>query len=321
MNWSTPVSVPKGSKLLDYESRVLLLGSCFASHLGSKLNYFQFRAQTNPFGVIFHPEPLAVLVRRALNRETFVSDELFEHQSLWRCFQTHSSLAQPNREAALNTLNNTLNDFREQLLSASHLIITLGSAYSYRYLDTNQRVANCHSVTANSFSKELSNPVEIQRNLEELIKDIREVNPEAEFILTVSPVRHLRDGLIENQRSKSHLITAAHQIVDRGWAFYYPAFEILMDELRDYRFYDRDLTHPSAVAVDYIWEQFRSAWISDTANELMHEVDIIRKSLMHRSLHPDSEAYNRFVTGLNTRVAQLLQRYPYMDFSLKPIPE
>lgn len=306
---------------MDYDSRVVLLGSCFASHLGNKLDYFQFRAHTNPFGVIFHPEPLAVLIRRALNQELFHADELFEHQSLWRSFQTHSSQAQPNSTLAVETLNGTLIAFREQLYTATHIIITLGSAYAYRHLDLNQRVANCHSVPADSFSKELSSPFELQQHLEAIAGSIREVNSEVQLLLTVSPVRHIRDGLIENQRSKAHLLTAAHQIVDLGLAAYYPSYEILLDELRDYRFYERDLIHPGPVAVDYIWEQFQNAWIKDSIYPVMDEVNSIQKSLKHKPLHPDSEAYAGFVANLNRRISNLLQTYPFMDFSSKPMSE
>jgi hypothetical protein len=195
MNWSTPVQIPQGTNRIDYHSKTVVLGSCFATHLGFKLAYFQFQALTNPFGVIFHPGPLEKLVQRALQKRPFVTDELFENQSLWRSFQVHSTLGRPNLEQALDLLNNRLKQFDSELRAASHIIITLGTAFGYIHKSTGALVANCHTVGSVAFEKVLSNPHEIETQIRDLIHAIQQVNPKIQVILTVSPVRHLKDGL------------------------------------------------------------------------------------------------------------------------------
>jgi hypothetical protein len=294
----------------------VLLGSCFATHLGHKFGYFQFPSLTNPFGVIFHPLPLAALVERAVHLEYFREEELFESQSLWRNFQAHSSLAQPEKDEALSILNQRLVALWDHLKKANHLILTLGSAFLYRHKPSGRPVANCHAVAASAFEKELTSPDEITVCLENLVENLRKINPDMHLIITVSPVRHVRDGIVENQRSKAHLLTAAHRLVDAQKASYFPSYELLLDELRDYRFYDRDLVHPAAVAVDYIWERFRDSWIDPATYTVIKEVDAIQKGLLHRPLHPDSEAHIKFVHQLETRIQTLQKEFPFMQFNL-----
>ena len=316
MNWSTPVALSPGNPRINYKGCSVLLGSCFATHLGQKFGYFQFRSLTNPFGVIYHPLPLADLVERAANLDYFREEELFKNQSLWRNYQAHSSLAQPERKEALQTLNNRLVQLRDYLEKANHLILTLGSAYLYRHKGSGKPVANCHAVAATEFEKELSDPVDIETHLLNLIGKVRQINPGIQVVLTISPVRHIRDGLVENQRSKAHLLTAAHRLVDAQKAAYFPSYELLLDELRDYRFYERDLLHPSAVAVDYIWERFKENWIDPSMYPTMKEVDAIQKGLQHRPLHPDSEAHANFVRQMEVRMDKMLSEYPFMQFNL-----
>ena len=316
MNWSTPVVLSPGFPPFKYEGSTVVLGSCFATHLGHKLAYYKFRSLTNPFGVIFHPAPLATLVERSVAMDYFLEDELFQSQSLWRNFQSHSSLAQPEKQTALALLNERLVQLRDYLEKANHLILTLGSAFLYRHKSSGQGVANCHAVAATTFEKELSNPQEIEECLIKLLDTIWQINPGIRVVLTVSPVRHIRDGLIENQRSKAHLLTAAHRLVDAQKAFYFPSYELLLDELRDYRFYERDLLHPSAVAVDYIWERFKENWIDPSMYPTMKEVDAIQKGLQHRPLHPDSEAHANFLRQMEARMDRLLREFPFIQFNL-----
>ncbi len=314
MKWSTPVGIPPGQPPLGYEGSVLLLGSCFAAHMGEKLRYFQFDALTNPFGVIYHPAPLLELLKRAAENRPFTPGELFERQGLWRSLEAHSSLGRPTATEAVNALNVALSGLRAQLQRATHVILTLGSAWGYRALETDRLVANCHTLPAPKFRKELSEPHQLEAWLEELIGLVRAARPGARVLLSVSPVRHLRDGLVESQYSKALLLTAAHRMVGKGLADYFPAYEIVLDELRDYRFFDRDLVHPNAVAIDYVWERFAETWISEAARPVMTEVDGIRKALAHRPLHADSAAHTAFVEQLGRRVDHLCKQYPFMRF-------
>jgi len=314
MKWSTPVAIPPGPVPLDYGGAVLLLGSCFATHIGEKLRYFQFNALTNPFGVIFHPAPLLGLLKRAAEDRPFVPSELFERLGLWRSFEAHSSLGHPDREAAAEALNTSRVNLREQLQRATHVVLTLGTAYGYRHLASGQLVANCHTVPGSQFRKELAGLADLEAWLEKILSLLHAAAPSAQVILTVSPVRHLRDGLVESQHSKALLLTAVHGVVGKGLAAYFPAYEIVLDELRDYRFFDRDLVHPNEVAIDYVWERFAQTWITDAARPVMEEVEGIRKSLAHRPLHAGSEAHAAFREQLEKRMEQLRGQYPFMTF-------
>ena len=314
MKWSTPVAIQPGPVPLHYEGSVLLLGSCFATHIGEKLRYFQFDALTNPFGVIFHPAPLLGLLKRAVEDRPFDAPELFERQGLWRSFEAHSSLGHPDREAAADALNTARGRLRQQLQRATHVVLTLGSAFGYRHLASGQLVANCHTVPGTEFRKELAGLAELEAWLEQTLSLLHATAPSAQVILTVSPVRHLRDGLVENQRSKALLLTAVHGAVGKGLAAYFPAYELVLDELRDYRFYDRDLVHPNAVAIDYVWERFVETWIAASARPVMEEVDGIRKGLAHRPLHGDSGAHAQFRKSLQARISYLTSKFPFMRF-------
>ena len=179
-------------------------------------------------------------------------------------------------------------------------------------------MANCHKVSQKQFTKKLLSLGEIEGSLDHILKLIQKVNPKAQIIFTISPVRHLKDGFIENQQSKAHLITAVHSLLSSRAQSrelsYFPSYEIMMDELRDYRFYGKDMVHPNELAVDYIWERFKWVWISKKIYPVMHEVDAVQKGLLHRPFNPDSEAHQKFKTSLGTKITYLQERYPFMKF-------
>jgi len=315
MKWSTEIPISKGPHPIDYQSGVLLLGSCFAAHMGDRLGYFQFRNWTNPFGVVFHPAPIAALVARALEQRPFTQEDLFQHMGLWRSFAAHGSLAHPESEMALGLLNRSLATLKEALCTASHVVLTLGTAWGYRHLESETLVANCHKQPSGHFQKELTGVAALTEMLDALLGSIQQVNPEATLILSVSPVRHLRDGIVENQRSKAHLVSAVHAAASAYGAAYFPAYELLVDELRDYRFYAEDMAHPNAIAVQHVWERFREAWVSPAAKPLMDRVDALRKGLAHKPLNPDTESHQTFLRQLEAQRAALALEFPHMDFS------
>ena len=314
----TIVPLNDASKPINYESKLVLLGSCFVENIGNKLEYYKFQATQNPFGILFHPIALETLTRRALEKEHYEVPETFEREGIYYCFDAHSDLRASSEEALLEKLNAALVQIEEGIKRASHIIITLGTAWVYEHLTTNTIVANCHKVPQNEFSKRLLSAERIQSSLESMIAKIREVNPEVQFLFTVSPVRHLKDGFMENQRSKANLITAIHSIlssrVQSRNLSYFPAYEIMMDELRDYRFYAKDMVHPNDLAVDYIWEKFKLSWIDSGSYELMDEVDKIQKALLHRPFNPKSEANTKFQQSLKAKIAYLQERLPFVKF-------
>lgn len=318
MKLQTIVPLQKAEYPIDYSSKMLLLGSCFVENMGSKLDYFKFQQLQNPLGILFHPLALENLVERALSGKTYRDDEVFEQDGIWHCFDAHSDLNALSKEDLLNHLNQGLKETKSELEDATHVIITLGTAWVYEHRSLGKTVANCHKVPQKEFEKRLLSTEEIRSSLDRLVDLVAKVNPKANFIFTISPVRHLKDGFVENQQSKAHLITSLHSVLSsrtqlRGVS-YFPAYEIMMDELRDYRFYGKDLVHPNALTVEYIWEKFKSVWISPDCYPVMDEVDGVQKGLQHRPFNPDSGAHQAFRKSLRTKITYLQERYPFMKF-------
>ena len=318
MKLQTTIPLEKAANPIDYESRLLLMGSCFVEHVGSKLDYFKFQQLQNPFGILFHPLAIENLVQRALEEWCYKETEVFEQDGIWHCFDAHSEVRAPSQETLLQSLNQKLHETRLGLRNASHIIITLGTAWVYHHKKSNKIVANCHKVPQKEFFKELL-PIEtITASLENVTAMIAKVNPEARLIFTISPVRHLKDGFVENQQSKAHLISALYQLFKKSdfqlRTLYFESYEIMMDELRDYRFYGKDLVHPNELAVDYIWEKFKSVWIDADCYAIMEEVDSVQKGLLHRPFNPDSEGHQKFETSLRSKITYLQERYPFMKF-------
>lgn len=315
MELQTRIPITPSDNPIDYQGKLVLLGSCFVENMGQKLDYFKFQQIQNPFGILFHPLAIENLVQRAIQEETYRKEEIFESDGIWHCFDAHSDLRSDGPEALLNLLNHRLKETRSSLETASHIIITLGTAWVYGHWASGKTVANCHKVPQKHFNKKLLSVTEIESSLNNVVGMIQKVNSQAQIILTISPVRHLKDGFMENQRSKAHLFTALHQIINGHSVSYFPSYEIMMDELRDYRFYGKDMVHPNELAVDYIWQKFKSVWIAEEAYPTMDEVDAVQKGLLHRPFNPDSEAHQKFKTLLRTKIAYLQERYPFMKFN------
>ena len=318
MELQTQIPFAQSDNPIDYQSKVVLFGSCFVENIGTKLAYFKFQQQQNPFGILFQPLAIANLMQRAIARKKYQQDEVFEQDGVWRCFDVHSDLRSSSSEELLHLLNQRLEETRISLETSSHIIITLGTAWVYERQASGKVVANCLKVPQKQFTKKLLSVAEIEASLQNIVSLIQNVNPKAQIIFTISPVRHLKDGFVENQRSKAHLITALYTILSsraqsREIA-YFPAYEIMMDELRDYRFYGTDMVHPNPLAVDYIWEKFKLVWISESAYSVMDEVESVQKGLLHRPFNPDSEAHQKFKTSLRTKITYLQERYPFMKF-------
>ncbi|NNJ88910.1 MAG: GSCFA domain-containing protein, partial [Eudoraea sp.] len=215
------------------------------------------------------------------------------------------------------TLNEQLGLSKQKLSTATHLILTLGTAWGYEFKSTGKWVANCHKVPQKEFNKVLSTPREVMESLSGAIKKIQKVNPNIAIYLTISPVRHLKDGFEENQRSKAHLVTAVHHLVQsqpRNTLYYFPAYELMMDELRDYRFYEADMVHPNALAIEYIWEKFRSFCISKDDLGTMQSVAEIQKGLAHKAFNPTSKQHLAFKEALQKKIAGLTKSYPHITF-------
>ena len=318
MHFTTQIPIAKSNSPITYNSKILSMGSCFAVNMAEKLDYFKFQNTANPFGILFHPLALEDAIRFALNEKQFGESDIFFHDERWHCFDAHSDLSDANKAQLLENLNTNSMLIKSAVANASHLILTLGTAWVYRNTQSLEMVANCHKVPQKQFKKELLSSQNIRQSLLSIMELLRLENPEIQVIFTISPVRHLKDGFSENQWSKSNLISAVqeivHQFQNSGNVHYFPSFEIMMDELRDYRFYAEDMIHPNKTAIDYIWKRFTETWISESSIPVMEQIDVIQKSLRHRPFNPNSESHIIFLSKLSDKISMLQNQFSHIRF-------
>ncbi len=315
MNFTTKISISKSNSQINYSSKIISIGSCFASTMGEKFEYFKFQNTVNPFGIIFNPISIENLINRAVNQIEFTENDIFFYNESWHCFEVHSVLSNTSSQLFLEKLNRILHYFRTQTIEATHYIITYGTSWIYRNKTSNTIVANCHKVAQNQFNKEILSVEVIEKSIQNTIDLVKKVNPNCQFIFTISPVRHIKDGFVENQLSKAHLITSLQSAISNlQTANYFPSYEILLDELRDYRYYTEDMLHPNKIAIDYIWERFCESTISEDSFPIMEEISTIQKSLLHKPFNPNSESHLKFIAKLNKKMSTLVSKYPNIQF-------
>lgn len=321
MNFRTQIPIPKSTSLIDYKSRVVSLGSCFAENMAEKFQYFKFQNTSNPFGIIFNPVSIEKLISRAINNDEFTEEDVFFYNESWHCYEVHSDLSNCNKEELLENLNQLIEETKRHITDATHIIITYGTSWVYREKAANTIVANCHKVPQKQFDKALLSIETIDKSIHDTIDLIENVNPNCSIIFTISPVRHIKDGFVENQWSKANLISALNAVLAEkvsippsGTRGLFPSYEIMMDELRDYRFYAEDMLHPNQVAIDYIWKRFKESTISETAFSVMDEVESIQKSLSHKPFNPNSASHLKFESKLKEKITKLRSQYSFMKF-------
>jgi len=317
MKFQTQIPIQKSDFPMDYQSKIMLLGSCFAENMADKFEYFKFQTAVNPFGIIFNPVSLEKLIYRSIHKKYFTENDIFFHNESWHCYEVHSELSNPDKVEFLETLNQLIDSTNQQLANASYIIITLGTSWVYRHVETHEIVANCHKVPQKQFVKELLSIEQIEDSLQIIIAEIHAENPNCKFIFTVSPVRHIKDGFVENNVSKAHLISALNSSsFQLPTSSYFPSYEIMMDELRDYRFYAEDMLHPNQTAIDYIWIKFFENYVDEKEFETMQQVCDIQKALHHRPFNPNSESHLKFLDNLNQKINTLVKKYPQFNFNI-----
>ncbi|NHN28028.1 GSCFA domain-containing protein [Flavobacterium jejuense] len=316
MQFTTKIPISKSNNPIDYNSKILSLGSCFTENIGAKFQYYKFQTTTNPFGIIFNVVSIEKLVNRIVNGIQFTEKDVFYHNDLWHCYEVHSELSNPNKEVFLKRLNSIVAFLSHQILESTHVIITLGTSWVYRNIDSGEIVANCHKVPQKQFTKELLLVETIEKSITNIVALVHQINKGVKFIFTVSPVRHIKDGFVENTISKAHLISAIHKIINYqpSTINYFPSYEILLDELRDYRFYAEDMLHPNQVAIDYIWQRFKESVIFEEVFQTMDEIEAIQKALAHRPFNPNSESHKKFLMNLHKKIQLLQDQFPFVQF-------
>lgn len=295
MELQTKVEFGKPGLEVGYDSKIMLLGSCFAENIGEKLKYFRFQADVNPCGIVYNPASAAGVLRLLLDRKLFTADDLLLNDGKWVSLYHHGSFSSDDRAECLRRINERLEISAGWLEQTDLLVITLGTSWVYRYRETGQVASNCHKIPAIAFERFRLEVMEIVDEYMALVQRLRELNPGIKLLFTVSPIRHWKDGAHGNQLSKAVLMLAIDELVSRlEHVYYFPAYEIVMDELRDYRFYTEDMLHISPLGINYIWERFQEFCVRPECTDLMKRVDKVNKGRQHRASDIDAGHYRVF---------------------------
>ena len=335
MNFMLDIKMDSPAKRINYQDKILLVGSCFTEQIGSKLRELKFRVSQNPSGILFDPRSVAYSLDSYMRNKKYKEDDLFYLNELWQSWQYHSRFSHTRAETCLQTINESQQQTHEFLKTADWLIITLGSSFSYHlteetpescrkgigHLRTNEfvdlpggEVANCHRAPAQWFYKHLMSIEEIHTALDGCIHQLWQFNPRLKIIFTVSPVRHVRDGVVENNRSKARLVEVVHHLVNKfDGLYYFPAYELVIDVLRDYRFYDIDLVHPNYAATEFVLEKFIQFFIDEESQSIAEEVKKVITARKHKAFQPGTKAHQQFLKSNYAKTQDLLNRYPFLS--------
>ena len=314
MQFSLTLDIPQLPRPIAYTDRILLIGSCFTEHISDRLQMHKFKVHANPHGILFNPLSVASSLDSYLDGKQYTQADLFYLNELWNSWDHHTRFSNTDATAALHAINDSQSQSAAFIRQSDWVIITLGSAFQYYLKETGKPVANNHRAPAQWFEKRLLTIEEIQNALTNTLNKLHEINPTANILFTISPVRHIRDGVVDNNRSKARLIEAVHTLCRQHTnAHYFPAYELVIDILRDYRFYDVDMVHPNYMGTSYVWEQFLKSCISPTLYDIMHQVQDILTARSHRSRFPDTDAHKKFLQTYASKTQSLMDKYPYLD--------
>ncbi|RGY13612.1 GSCFA domain protein [Butyricimonas virosa] len=316
MNLQTKITVAAPDFLIDYNSRLMMLGSCFAENMGSKFSYYKFDVDVNPCGIIYNPLSVANVLRLIVEGKQFEKSDLRQVGGKWVSLYHHGAFSSTDPDECLRRINDRLTKATGELRTLDLLVITWGTAWVYRYTRENIVVSNCHKIPSQEFERSRLSVEDIVKEYLMLIGRLREINPGLRILFTVSPIRHWKDGAHGNQLSKATLLLAIDRLREElQHVYYFPAYEIVLDELRDYRFYADDMLHMSGFTVDYIWERFLYSFISPEVLGLMNQIGRVNKGVAHRPFDPQSEEYHRLVKKMLAEIAMISRSYPMIDFS------
>ena len=315
-NFRTVLPLAQASFDINYQSSILCIGSCFTKNIGDRLIDSKFPTLLNPFGILYNPISIKNSLAILLSQKEYETDDLFLHQDLWRSFDHHGLFAHPNKEQTLATINHQLKTARTFLAQTKRLILTLGTANVFIKKSTGRIVANCHKLPNIDFEKRRLSIAEITNELLPILQQLKTKNPALEIIFTVSPVRHIKDGLLENQRSKATLLLAIEHITKSlSYTHYFPAYELVLDDLRDYRFFGKDMVHPNEIAIDYIWNYFQQTYFSPATMTILKQVHKIVQASQHRPLHIETDAHQQFVKKQLEKIVAFTKQYPFIKLT------
>ena len=310
----TPIQVKKFPFKLEPDSKIMFLGSCFAENIGKKMENDKFNIDINPFGILYNPVSIKRSLEFLIMEKPFLENNMFYNNGLWNSFLHHSRFSGSDKQAVVTQINKRITNAVEFLYNCEYLFITFGTSWVYQHIETNIVVSNCHKLPSSTFHRKILTADEITIDYYQLIENILNINPKIKIIFTVSPIRHLNDGNTENFLSKSVLMIAVQQITSHFKnAFYFPAFEIMYDDLRDYRFYAKDLVHPNEIAIDYIYDIFSENLFSEKTKKIILEIEKIKKAKNHKVFQPKNEAYRIFLVNYIEIINNMNKKYSFLN--------
>ncbi len=313
MNFHLNYTPPKSPLEINHHQSILMMGSCFAVSIGEYLKDYKFNCEVNPNGILFNPISIASALQSYRNNSN--ENSFVKNNDLFYSLNHHGDFNFKNENELTSAIKSTLQKTHHFLKKSSWLIITFGSAFVYRHIKTNQIVANCHKLSQSEFKKELLKPEDITETYKALISDLKKFNPDLNILFTVSPVKYLRDGLIENNLSKAILIQSVHEIVkSNNNCFYFPAYELVTDDLRDYRFYKEDLAHPNEQAINYVWEKFSETYFSSSTKKINEKIKDILQATQHRPIKEFSGKHHEFKAIYQNKCSDLEKEFQFLDF-------
>ena len=317
MQLITEVKPPEYPFQLDHQSPILMMGSCFTENMGQLLDNYLFPVNVNPFGVTYNPLSVKKGLEALIQKEAYESDDLYQYNDVWLSFDHDTGYSSIQQSKALEKINKDFRDAKEMLKRAGNLFITWGTAWIYRFNPSGEVVCNCHKIPASQFTRSKLTTREIIREYEDFLPTLFDYNPKLRIVFTVSPVRHWKDGAHGNQLSKATLLLAGEAIRESfpDQFFYFPSYEIVMDELRDYRFYADDLLHISKQATNYIWERFVQVLLSEDSRKIIGELEPVLKMLGHRPLVPEGEAFQKMLQTREKKLKILKNKYPEIQWA------
>ncbi len=316
MNLLLPFQVTPSPLKISYADKILFIGSCFTEEIGRQMKDLKFDVMQNPNGILYDPLNIGSALTSYIENKQFKEDDLFLLNGLWHSWQHHSVFSGMDKEKVLQNINHSQQEAHQFLKDASWLIITAGTSYNYHLKVSGGPVANCHKAPSNYFEKKLLPIEEIISHLSTTVTKLQSFNPSLKIIFTISPVRHVRDGVIENNLSKARLIEAIHFVKEKYEnVFYFPAYELIIDVLRDYRFYKTDLVHPTDAATGFVFENFCNAYVDEPGKKLMEEIKSIVSAMNHKPFQKESEAHKKFTDAQLAKIKMIAERFPAIDFT------
>ena len=324
MQFQLPIQIKAPEKQINYRDKILLTGSCFTEHIGNSLSDLKFTVLQNPNGILFDPRSVCSSLLSYIENKKYVKEDLFLLNEVWNSWEHHSRFSNINADECLRIINESHQQAHNFLKDADWLIITLGSSFSYRLTDeatpgglqNNHCVANCHRAPSQWFNKHLLSIDETISMLDDAYHRLKQFNPKLKIIFTISPVRHIRDGVIENNRSKARLIESVHHMVNKfPGLYYFPAYELVIDVLRDYRFYDVDMAHPNYPATEFVMEKFNETFIDEQSLQLMEEIKKIVIARKHKAFQPETNAHKAFLKTHLEKTKELQSKFSFLDLT------